>query len=167
MWKKLCNTIVLNWTWNASKFSNVLLKRYALFVYVQITQNVCSWNGLSLYLPYILAALCAYVLHLPRTRHIDPGGNLVITKMKKEKKIYYAPLFCTMICTYSIANGSSIYTYRVGFKYWPCWIHCYNPSEQRVFLSGCTSFLSFIFLIKKGYVSRLAQLLFKWKYLTV
>ena len=80
-------------------------------------------------------------------------------KNEKRKKIYYAPLFCTI--TYSIANGSSIYTYRVGFKYWPCWIHCYNPSEQRVFLSGCTSFLSFIFLIEKGYVSRLTELLFK------
>ena len=159
MWKKLCNTIVLNWTWNALKFSNVLLKRYELFVYVQITQNVCSWNGLSLYLPYILAALCAYVLHLPRTRHIDPGGNLVITKMNKGKTYFMHPH--SSICMYSIANGSSIYTYRVGFKYWPCWIHCYNPSKQRIFLSGCTSFLSFILLIEKGYVSRIAQLWFE------
>ena len=102
MWKKLCNTIVLNWTWNASKFSNVLLKRYALFVYVQITQNVCSWNGLSLYLPYILAALCAYVLHLPRTRHIDPGGSLVITKMNKGKTYFMHPHF-VQLCMYSIA----------------------------------------------------------------
>ena len=160
MWKKLCNTIVLDSTWNASKFSNVLMKRYALFVYVQITQNVWSWNELSLYLPYILAALCAYVLHLPRTRHIDPGGNLVITKMKKEKKNITHPYFVPLatICTYSIANGSSIYTYRVGFKYWPCWIHCYDTSKQRVFISGCTSFLSFIFLIENGCVLKLAQL---------
>ena len=160
MWKKLCNTIVLNWTWNALKFSNVLLKRYELFVYVQITQNVCSWNGLSLYLPYILAALCAYVLHLPRTRHIDPGGSLVNIKMNKGKNYSMHPHF-VQLCVNSNQNLWSIYTYRVGFKYWPCWIHCYNPSEQRVFLSGCTSFLSFIFLIEKGYVSRIAQLWFK------
>ena len=156
MWKKLGNTIVLNWTWNASKFSNVSMKRYALFVYVQITQNVWSWNELSLYLPYILAALCAYVLHLPRMRHIDPGGSLSITKMNKRKSYFMLSHF-VQLCMYSILNGSSVYTYGVGFKYWACWIHCYNPGKQRVFLSGRTSFLSFIFLIEKGCVLELDQ----------
>ena len=70
---------------------------------------------------------------------------LSLQKWKKEKLI-----LCTLIiCMYFFLNGSTIYTYRVGFKYWPCWIHCYNPSKQRVILSGFTSFLSFIFLIKK------------------
>ena len=80
------------------EFSNVSMKRYALFVYVQITQNVWSWNELSLYLPYILAALCAYVLHLPRTRHTDPGGSLVITKMNKGKTYFMHPHF-VQLCT--------------------------------------------------------------------
>ena len=116
-----------------------------------------KWNKVYTYLKSLLHCVRMYYIYPGRVTSIQ-AEILSLQKWIKEKLILCTPTLYNVIYIYSILNGSSIYTYRVGFKYWPCWIHCYNPSEQRVFLSGCTSFLSFIFLIENGCVLKLAQL---------